>query len=72
MQINLRSPFVLIQALCDQLPEGFEGNVINIVDQRVQNLTPHFLSYTVSKAGLWTLTQTLALSLAPSLSLIHI
>ncbi len=67
MQINLRSPFVLIQALCDQLPEGFEGNVINIVDQRVQNLTPHFLSYTVSKAGLWTLTQTLALSLAPSI-----
>ena len=65
MQINLRSPFVLIQALRDQLPEGIEGNVINIVDQRVSNLTPHFLSYTVSKAGLWTLTQTLALSLAP-------
>ena len=65
MQINLRSPFVLIQALRDQLPEGFEGNVINIVDQRVRNLTPHFLSYTLSKAGLWTLTQTLALSLAP-------
>ena len=65
MQINLRSPFVLIQALRDQLPEGHEGNVINIVDQRVRNLTPHFLSYTLSKAGLWTLTQTLALSLAP-------
>ena len=65
MQINLRSPFVLIQALRDQLPEGLEGNVINIVDQRVWNLTPHFLSYTLSKAGLWTLTQTLALSLAP-------
>ena len=65
MQINLRSPFVLIQALRDQLPEGLEGNVINIVDQRVRNLTPHFLSYTLSKAGLWTLTQTLALSLAP-------
>ena len=65
MQINLRSPFVLIQGLRDQLPEGLEGNVINIVDQRVRNLTPHFLSYTLSKAGLWTLTQTLALSLAP-------
>jgi NAD(P)-dependent dehydrogenase (short-subunit alcohol dehydrogenase family) len=65
MQINLRSPFVLIQALRDQLPEGLEGNVINIVDQRVRNLTPHFLSYTLSKSGLWTLTQTLALSLAP-------
>jgi NAD(P)-dependent dehydrogenase (short-subunit alcohol dehydrogenase family) len=31
----------------------------------VWNLTPHFLSYTVSKAGLWTLTRTLALALAP-------
>jgi NAD(P)-dependent dehydrogenase (short-subunit alcohol dehydrogenase family) len=67
MQINLRSPFVLIQALRDQLPEGLKGNVINIVDQRVRNLTPHFLSYTLSKAGLWTLTQTLALSLAPNI-----
>ena len=45
MQINLRSPFVLIQALRDQLPEGLKGNVINIVDQCVVNLTPHFLSY---------------------------
>ena len=67
MQINLRSPFVLIQAMRDQLPEGVEGNVINIVDQRVRNLTPHFLSYTISKAGLWTLTKTLALSLAPQI-----
>ncbi|NQU58299.1 MAG: SDR family oxidoreductase, partial [Rhodospirillales bacterium] len=37
----------------------------NIIDQRVWNLTPHFLTYTLSKAGLWTLTQTLALALAP-------
>ena len=67
MQVNLRSPFVLIQALRRQLPEGVEGNIINIVDQRVWNLTPHFLSYTLSKVGLWTLTQTLALSLAPNI-----
>jgi NAD(P)-dependent dehydrogenase (short-subunit alcohol dehydrogenase family) len=31
----------------------------------VWNLTPHFVSYTVSKAGLWTLTRTMALALAP-------
>src|SRR3546814_19243184 len=34
-------------------------------DLRVWNLTPHFTSYTVSKAGLWTLTRTMALALAP-------
>ena len=65
MQVNLRSPFVLIQALERQLPEGAAGTVINILDQRVWNLTPFFTSYTVSKAALWTLTRTLALALAP-------
>lgn len=65
MQVNLRTPFVLIQALVRQLPDGVPGNVINLLDQRVWNLTPHFTSYTLSKAGLWTLTQTLALALAP-------
>jgi NAD(P)-dependent dehydrogenase (short-subunit alcohol dehydrogenase family) len=63
--VNLRAPLVLIQAMAGQLPDGVQGNVINMIDQRVWSLTPHFLSYTVSKAGLWTLTQTLALALAP-------
>jgi NAD(P)-dependent dehydrogenase (short-subunit alcohol dehydrogenase family) len=66
MQVNLRSPFVLTQSFMEQLPDGLEGNVVNVVDQRVWNLTPHFLTYTLSKAGLWTLTQTLAMALAPN------
>ena len=65
MKVNLRAPFVLIQAFAAQLPDGAAGNVINLIDQRVWNLTPDFTSYTVSKAGLWTLTRTLALALAP-------
>lgn len=65
METNLRAPFVLIQDLARQLPEGASGVVVNILDQRVHNLTPHFISYTLSKAGLWVLTQTLALALAP-------
>ncbi|MCX7338413.1 MAG: SDR family oxidoreductase [Alphaproteobacteria bacterium] len=65
MQINLRAPFVLSQQFYRQLPPDQMGNIINILDQRVLNLTPHFTSYTVSKAALWTLTQTLALSFAP-------
>ncbi|MBF0248939.1 MAG: SDR family oxidoreductase [Alphaproteobacteria bacterium] len=65
MEVNLRAPFVLSQTFADQLPDGLEGNIINILDQRVWNLTPFFMSYTVSKAGLWTLTQTMALALAP-------
>jgi len=65
LETNLRAPFVLAQNFARQLPDGREGVIVNLVDQRVWNLTPHFVSYTVSKAGLWTLTQTLALALAP-------
>lgn len=65
IETNLRAPFVLTQAMARMLPTQNQGIVINILDQRVWNLTPHFLSYTVSKSGLWTLTQSLALALAP-------
>ena len=65
LETNLRAPFVLMQEFARQLPVGAEGSVVNILDERVWNLTPYFTSYTVSKAGLWTLTQTMALALAP-------
>ena len=65
MGVNLRAPFVLIQKFAAALPDEAEGCVVNMLDQRVWNLTPHFMSYTLSKAGLWTLTQTAALALAP-------
>jgi NAD(P)-dependent dehydrogenase (short-subunit alcohol dehydrogenase family) len=65
LETNLRAPFVLAQALAHGLPRDAEGAIVNLVDQRVWNLTPHFVSYTLSKAGLWTLTQTLALAFAP-------
>jgi NAD(P)-dependent dehydrogenase (short-subunit alcohol dehydrogenase family) len=62
---NLRAPFVLMQAFARTLPSPAEGVVINMIDQRVWALTPHFVSYTMSKAGLWAMTQTMALALAP-------
>jgi NAD(P)-dependent dehydrogenase (short-subunit alcohol dehydrogenase family) len=65
MEPNLRAPFVLSQAMARALPEGAEGMVLNMLDQRVWSLTPHFVSYTVSKAALWSLTRQLALALAP-------
>lgn len=65
LAVNLRAPFVLIQQFARLLPDGMKGAVVNMLDQRLWNLTPHFVSYTVSKAGLWTLTQTMALALAP-------
>ena len=65
LSINLTAPLMLTQAFARQLSGDAKGNVINIIDQRVWNPTPHFISYTLSKAGLWTMTQTLALALAP-------
>jgi len=65
LEPNLRAPFVLAQAMARALPAEAEGVVVNMLDQRVWSLTPHFVSYTVSKAGLWALTQSLALALAP-------
>lgn len=62
---NLRAPFVLMQAFARALPADAEGAVINMLDQRVWSLTPHFVSYSVAKAGLWALTQSMALALAP-------
>jgi NAD(P)-dependent dehydrogenase (short-subunit alcohol dehydrogenase family) len=65
LEPNLRAPLILSQAMAKALPEGAEGIVVNMLDQRVWSLTPHFVSYTVSKSALWTLTRTLALALAP-------
>jgi NAD(P)-dependent dehydrogenase (short-subunit alcohol dehydrogenase family) len=65
LETNLRAPFVLMQAFARQLPAEAEGAIVNLLDERVWNLTPYFVSYTVSKAGLWALTQTMALAFAP-------
>ncbi len=76
IESNLRAPFVLTQHFAEQAPDpkvGGEWNeptaralIVNMVDQRVLKLTPHFASYTIAKTGLWTLTQTSAQALAPA------
>lgn len=65
LDVNLKAPVFLAQAVARHLPQGCSGNIINIIDQRVWKLTPDFFSYTISKAGLWTATRTLAQGLAP-------
>ncbi|MDF7673643.1 SDR family oxidoreductase [Acetobacteraceae bacterium ESL0709] len=65
MQPNLRAPFVLSQAMVKALPDGAEGFILHMLDQRVWNLTPHFVSYTISRSALWSLTRTMAMAFAP-------
>jgi NAD(P)-dependent dehydrogenase (short-subunit alcohol dehydrogenase family) len=73
---NLRAPFVLTQAMAAQglepaIDDSGEpyatGLIINMVDMRVRKLNPEFMTYTLAKAGLWTLTQTAAQALTPAI-----
>jgi len=65
IETNLRAPLVLARDFAEQLPDGQEGAIVNLLDQRLLKPTPQFLSYGVSRAGLGWLTVTLAQALAP-------
>lgn len=65
LEPNLRAPFVLMQAFAGQVVENSGGLIVNLLDQRVVDPGPTFISYGVSKSGLWALTQSLALAMAP-------
>ena len=67
MAINLRAPMLLSQALARQLPEDETGVIVNLLDQKLFNLNPDFLTYTLSKIGLQGLTTLLAQAFAPRL-----
>ena len=67
LNINLRAPAILIRQFSKLVSRNIKANIINIIDQRVFKLTPFFLSYTLSKTGLYTLTKTSAMSLAPNI-----
>ena len=76
MESNLRAPFVLTQAMAAQgLEPGRDtagepvaaGLIVNMIDQRVNKLTPEFMTYTIAKMGLWAMTRTSAQALAPAI-----
>ncbi len=70
MRCNLAAPLLLAQALHAATPEGEQSVVINLLDQKLFNLNPDFLSYTLSKAALHTATSLLATALAPKLRVV--
>ena len=66
LNINLKAPAILIRDFAKKY-NGKDGNIVNIIDQRIEKLTPFFFSYTLSKVGLATLTKTAAMKLAPNI-----
>ncbi|MET0439302.1 MAG: SDR family oxidoreductase [Devosia sp.] len=65
--IHAEAPIFLSRDFAAQLPGGVEGNIINMIDERVLKPSPAYFSYTLSKSVLWTATQTMAQSLAPAI-----
>jgi NAD(P)-dependent dehydrogenase (short-subunit alcohol dehydrogenase family) len=72
MHANLAAPLLLAQALHAATPDGEQAVAINLLDQKLFNLNPDFLSYTLSKAALHTATTMLAQALAPKLRVVGV
>ena len=66
ININLKAPSILTSKF-KKIIKRNEGCIINIIDQRVEKLTPFFFSYTLSKSSLATFTKTSAMKLAPNI-----
>ena len=66
INVNLKAPFFLSKGFVQQLLNK-NGLIVNIIDQRVKNITPYFTSYTLSKSALYTMTKSLAVFLAPKI-----
>jgi len=69
---NVAAPLLLAQALHAATPPGAQAVVINLLDQKLDNLNPDFLSYTLTKAALKTATVMLAQALAPTVRVVGV
>lgn len=67
MAVHVRAPLFLAQAFAAQAPQDADASIVNLLDQRVMKPTPLFLSYALSKQGLYAATTMLAQALAPKI-----
>ena len=67
-RVNLTAPFLLSQAFPSLIEPGGSGRIVNILDWRALRPGKDHLPYTISKAGLSALTQSLAVALAPHIT----
>jgi pteridine reductase len=65
LTLNLVAPFLLSQAFARALPGEAHGRIVNLLDWRAMRPGRDHLPYTVSKAALAALTSSLAVALAP-------
>jgi NAD(P)-dependent dehydrogenase (short-subunit alcohol dehydrogenase family) len=72
MSVNVAAPVLLARHLHARIADGSQGVVINLLDQKLWNPNPDFLSYTLSKAALRSATGLLARELAPKLRVVGV
>jgi NAD(P)-dependent dehydrogenase (short-subunit alcohol dehydrogenase family) len=68
LMVNLTAPFLLCQAFGRALAPGEMGRIVNLLDWQAFRPGPHYLPYVISKSALAALTQSLAVALAPSVT----
>ncbi|NNM65589.1 MAG: SDR family oxidoreductase [Burkholderiales bacterium] len=72
-QVNAVAPVLLAQALHAHVQaRDARGCVVNLLDQKLWNPNPDYLSYTLSKAALREATTLLAQALAPSVRVVGV
>lgn len=72
LDVNAGAPLFLAQGFAAQLPAAAEGVIVNLLDQKIANPNPDYLTYSVGKAALAGLTPLLALALAPRVRVVGI
>ena len=73
LRANTGAPILLAQALHAHVAaRGGQGAVVNLLDQKLWNQNPDFLSYTLSKAALEAANTVLALALAPAVRVVGV
>lgn len=73
LRANTAPAIVLAQCLAEHVAQrGVQGAVVNLLDQKLWNPNPDFLSYTLSKAALESATTLLALALAPQVRVVGV
>lgn len=68
LAVNLTAPFLLSQAFARSIEPNKSGRIVNLMDWRALHPRPDHLAYMISNSGLAALTSSLAVALAPRIT----
>jgi NAD(P)-dependent dehydrogenase (short-subunit alcohol dehydrogenase family) len=68
LMVNLTAPFLLSQAFARSVPANQSARIVNLLDWRAMRPGADHFPYTISKAALAALTRSMAIALAPNIT----